>query len=259
MRGDLKTVLLFVGILAIVVVSSFLYSRSLNTAGPVGAASTPLGDPALPESLHPQLEAGLQALREKRTDEALLLLDLVPEDDPGYGVALSRLGFVLQRSGDLDGSLARYERLADLQHENPQAQTLVAWAYFRVGRFRDAELAALRALELDPAQNESRYDVALYRLASGELIQGIAAYHRAMAKDSRGLHFERAFEDLRQLHGANPELDGVHYALAFFAKTRNRRQLEITELEHFLERNPEGPAVEYARAALEEAREVVGN
>ena len=80
-----------------------------------------------------------------------------------------------------------------------------------------------------------------------------------MAQDSQGVHFERAFDDLRQMHDARPQLVGVHYALAFFAKTRNQRQLEVAELEHFFELNPEGPAVENARVALEEARGVVGN
>ena len=67
----------------------------------------------------------------------------------------------------------------------------------------------------------------------------------------------RAPQDLLDLHGSGAEIGSVHYAIAFFAKTLSRPDLEIEELKHYLEAVPSGPAADVARERLAEATESI--
>jgi hypothetical protein len=63
-----------------------------------------------------------------------------------------------------------------------------------------------------------------------------------------------ALEDLLRLEARHPDLADVHYALAFFARTLERPELEREQLERYLEMAPAGPTVAQAKARLAEIR-----
>jgi tetratricopeptide (TPR) repeat protein len=262
MNPVIKTILLLAGLLAVVIAGSYYYSRTMKP-GNADDTSTPESSTDAPQiyigaELHPDLDAGIKALQDNRLEEARARLEAVPETDRGYLLARQNLSRVLIRLGDLEGARRELERLADLQLDTPELLTGLAWLQYRLLDYEAAELSALRALEIDAEDAELRYSLGLFRLAQGRLPEAIDTYNRAMEQDPGRPTVSAALEKLIELHEERPDLAQVHYALAFFAKSLSRRELEIEELEHFLATDPQGSTAAVARERLEEARAAVG-
>ena len=101
MSSTLKTVLWLAALLVAVVVVSFLYSRSLRSGSDIPAPSPAAAVPlALPDQLHPDLQAGLEALEAEDPALAVEHLVRVPGGDPGYLLALQRLGLAHLQAGN---------------------------------------------------------------------------------------------------------------------------------------------------------------
>ena len=103
----------------------------------------------------------------------------------------------------------------------------------------------------------TKYNLALYRLAADRLPEAIDTYQRALEQDSSLATVSTALERLLELHEQRQDLPGVHYALAFFARTMSRPEQEVQELEHYLETNPNESTARIARARLDEARAIL--
>jgi tetratricopeptide (TPR) repeat protein len=259
MNPALRTIALFVGLLALVVVVALLMVKYTGErrGGEADVDPAPLnmspGESAV--SVHPDLQAGLDAVRDNRLEEASESFAKVPEGDPGYANALSNLAAIQLQLGELQGSWMTLMQLSALQPDNPDVYAAIGWVLYLLGRNAEAEMAALRAIELDDNHVAARYNVALYRLVQNRLPEAIKAYHRAMSRDGAMQYVGAAREHLVELQRNRPEFAEVHYALAYFANAVSNTEMEIEELEKYLALNPGGPAVEVARSRLAEAKE----
>jgi tetratricopeptide (TPR) repeat protein len=255
MKTQWKLPLVIGGLLVLVVICSYFYSLTLrgSTTEPV-SSSAPAEQEIAPAAVrHPDLEAGLAALRDDRLDEAQTLLEGVPSTDPSYLLALHNLAGLYLRQGKLESSAQALERLNTLQPDDAALQVSLGWAYFRLRRYPDAELEVLRALEVAPDHLPARFNVALFRVAQGKLPEAIRAYERAMAHPDAAGYVERGRRELAALVTALPGRPETHYALAYLASKTGSREEEIRQLERYLEMGPEGDAVEVARERLTEA------
>jgi tetratricopeptide (TPR) repeat protein len=82
-------------------------------------------------------------------DEARPLLERVIEIDPSNAFALNQLGYTLaERNVELSTALGYLERAHRLRPDDGGILDSLAWVYFRLGRFAEAEPLARRAIEL---------------------------------------------------------------------------------------------------------------
>jgi tetratricopeptide (TPR) repeat protein len=243
-----------------VIAGSYFYSRSVKTDALPDVMARPEPAPAstleLPPGveLNPDLAEGLQAFQDNRLEEARASLERVPAVDPGYLLALRNLGQVRGLLGDWEGAREALEQVLATQLDDAGTLETLGQVQYRLGDYEGAELSALRALEIGGDDPLLRFDLALYRVAGDRLLEALATYERAIADDPERTGTMKALQRLMSLHETHPEIPTVHYALAYFARRLSRQDLEIQELEHYLQTNPTGPTAAFARTRLEEAR-----
>jgi len=257
MNPVIRIALLLVALLAVVIAGSYFYSRSVKT-GVVTDVATPSDPAPAPEALlgadvNPDLAAGMRAFQDNRLEEARASLEKVPEADPGYLLALRNLGQVRGLLGDWEGAREALERLVDIQLDTRDSLAALGQVQYRLGEFEAAEFSALRALEIEQGDPMLRFDLALYRVAQNRLAEALDTYERAIELDSERALTMKALHRLMSLHDEHSEIPTVHYALAYFARRLSRLDLEIQELEHYLQTNPTGQTAEFARQRLDEA------
>ena len=259
MNPVIRIALILVALLAVVIAGSYFYSRSVKNGDVTDVAArpgpTPPPTPEVPLGieLNPDLAEGLQALQDNRLEEARASLEKVSELDPGYLLALRNLGQVRGLLGDWEGAREDLERVIELQVDTRDALTALGQVQYRLGDFDAAEVSALRALEIEQGDPLLRFDLALYRVAQDRLLEALDTYERAIEIDTERARIMMALQRLMSLHDDHPEIPAVHYALAYFGRRLSRLDLEIQELEHYLETNPAGQTAQFARQRLDEA------
>ena len=253
MKRDPKTLMLSGGLLVLVALGVVWIARDLRrgTSPMVLKEPTPSGGPA---RLHPDLTAGLEALRAEDLHTARDRLLRVPNTDPGYALALDNLGQVYEKMGDMAAAAKSYSEIISLQPENPEPYVSLSWVRYHLGDLEAAEIATLRTLEIAPRHVQARYNVALFRAAQGKVAEAIRAYSRALSMDPDRRYRWQAEDQLLTLSASRPDLADAHYALAYLANARGDPGEEIKRLENYLSLDPSGPAAETAKARLAEAR-----
>lgn len=162
------------------------------------------------EPCEPQIPAGLASLREAtRADPAEPLyentlglvhlgLDDLPRAleafqkavdlNPEYADAHHNLGVALAESGRWEEAVKAYQQaLAIPTYVHPESTyTTLGWAYYSLGRLREAESALLQAIRLEPTLQAAHYHLGLVRLKAGRRDEAKAAFRRAreLAPDS---------------------------------------------------------------------------
>jgi len=264
MNSTARLALLFIGLLALVILASLYYARVTQGSPEAASESVTSGESHPPEPLtlpvdaHPSLLAGLESIKAQELKTAREQLQQVPASDSGYLVALANLAGVHLQLGDLQASLEALQAYAEIRHEDPQAHINLSWGYFRLGRYEEAEMSSLRALEIDPGNLAARFNVGLFRVAQARLPEAIRAYERAMNQPAFDGYLRNAREHLASLQLSRPDLPDVFYAMAYFSHRLGENEGELRQLERYLSMAPQGPAVEIARQRLEEARRAVG-
>ena len=261
MNPVVRIALLIGALLAVVIAGSYYYSRSLEPAATGGSAAgaptaTPGMDVLVGQEVDEHLSAGLAAIKDNRLDDARASLEQVPEDDAGYLIALSNLAHVRAKLGDFPGANAALEKLHAMQLETQDTVALQAEVQYRLGDYAGAELSILRAIEIDDSKAILRYELALFRVAQGQLPEAIATYERAIASDPSRDAIGTALDQLSALHEAHPDLAAVHYALAYFGRRLAQPDLELEELQHFLAHETTSQAADLARNRLAELEKV---
>jgi tetratricopeptide (TPR) repeat protein len=262
MNPVVRIALLVGALLAVVIAGSYYYSRSLEPAS--GAAAAPAGGPAaapgidvlVGQEVNEHLSQGLAALKDNRLEDARASLEQVPDDDAGYLIALSNLAHVRAKLEDFAGARDAIERLHSMQLETQDTVALLAEVQYRLGDFNGAELSILRAIEIDDSKAVLRYELALFRVAQGQLPEALATYERAIASDPSRDAIGTALDQLSALHEAHPELPSVHYALAYFGRRLSQPDLEHEELQHFVALETNSQAADNARKRLAELDKV---
>jgi len=173
-------------LLAVVIAGSDYYSRTLQKGGEV-VSSAPEAPPTteilLGEQIDQNLADGLAAIKDNRLEDARASLERVPNDDPGYLVALRRLADVQTSLGDFQGALASLDHLSSMQVDTADALQLSSHLQYRLGDYAGAELSILRAMEINDSDPALRYELGLFRVAQGRLPEAIATYDRAIERD----------------------------------------------------------------------------
>jgi tetratricopeptide (TPR) repeat protein len=255
-QWDLKMLALSGGLLVVLILVMVWVALELRREKPGMILSD--GSVNLPPITHPDVEAGLEALRIGENEKARELFSRVPATDASYTVALQNLGLANEKLGNFEAATEVYRGIIALQPDNPEPYMSLAWAQYQMGRFDEAEFSALRVLEISSGHIPARYGVALFRVAGDRIAEAIQSYMRAIKLDPAGAYFPQAEDHLELLRADQPELASVHYALAYFANARGDRRQELEHLERFLALEPSGPAAATARERLTEARTAVG-
>jgi len=253
MNVTVRTILVFALLVGAVVFASLLYrSVSGTTAGAAG------NEAALQSiegaSLHPELKLALEAVHEDRQEDAIRHFRAVPTDSPDYPTVLRHLAILNARRGNYDEAIASLLQLVGQRQEDPEVHASLGWVFYLAKRYKDAEFAALRTLELDPVHVPTRFNIGLYRIAQGRNQLAISSYIRAMRGDPDGAQVTRHRDRLRVFHDAHPDLPAPHYALAFFADSMQDPRTEIDELEHYLQLAAGGSEKDAATKKLAEVR-----
>lgn len=205
---------------------------------------------ALPPQLDLELGAGLEAMRAGDLLEARKHLEHVRYGGFEFVIALENRITIENQLGGEQAGLSLLSTVARQHPGDAEIQLSVAWGYYELGRYADAEAAARQALAIDSRHIEAKYAVGLFHLARGDLGQAIDAYQSALREDRGFLHGQRALESLLRHQALHPDALEVHYGLGFFYSMLGWPELERDELERYLSRNPGGPAAEVARQRL---------
>jgi len=251
MNATVRTMLVFALLVGAVVVASLVYRRSAGGTVARPDAAVQLVDEA---SLHAELRLGLDALGEGREEDAVRHFHAGPTAAPNDATVLRQLAILAARGGNYDGAIDSLLQLVAQHQDDPEVHASLGWVFYLAQRYADAELAALRTLELDPAHIATRFNIGLYRIAQGRTQLAISSYIRAMRADPSGKYVTRHRDRLRGFHDEHSDQPAPHYALAFFANSMQDPRTEIDELEHYLQLAAGGSEKDAATKKLAEVR-----
>jgi tetratricopeptide (TPR) repeat protein len=113
-----------------------------------------------PSKIQPYLEAGLQAHKQGRLQEAIAAYQHVLAVSPDQADALNLLGAALLQIEQPAHAVGFLERALRHRRNDPGLQGNLAQAYFALGRYEEAHVAFRRASRLDPAQVHFQVGVA---------------------------------------------------------------------------------------------------
>lgn len=130
----------------------------------------------------------------------------------------------------LPQAIRNYERVLELAPDWIDAHINKGVALYQLGRIDDAKAAFLTAVQLDPLNGISRYNLGCVLEEQGEV--------------------EDAIRHLRRAAKAMPGHADVHFNLALAYEKKNEKRLAREEWTLYLRYAPNGPWAEQARARL---------
>lgn len=133
----------------------------------------------------------------------------------------------------LSQAIDTYERLLELAPDWIDAHINKGVALYQMGRIEDAKAAFLSAVQLDPLNGISRYNLGCVLEEQGEI--------------------DEAIRQLRRAEKAMPSHADVHFNLALAYEKKNERRLAREEWTLYLRYAPNGPWADQARARLKPA------
>lgn len=95
-------------------------------------------------------QKAIRLLKEKKTKEAMQLLEELLSDEPNDTFILYNLGICLSELGNYRESINTLEKCIMLNEKNSNAYVALGFSYFKEGIVKKAKEALLKALELDP-------------------------------------------------------------------------------------------------------------
>jgi hypothetical protein len=112
----------------------------------------------------------------ERPDAALASYELAIKNKPDYGAAHNNRGLLLKKQNRLDEALASYEQAISLEPGFAEAYNNRGVALHELKRL-DAALASYeQAIKLKPDYAEAHWNLALYRLSTGDWVRGWPEY-----------------------------------------------------------------------------------
>jgi tetratricopeptide (TPR) repeat protein len=137
-----------------------------------------------PDNLYVLVWSGRVARAQERWDEAVTHYARAVQVAPGHPDA--RLGLAVARlmRGEVDAAAPELRALPDAARSDAQGAWALGWLADREGHADVARAWYTRALELDPAEARSRYNLAVLE-------------HKAGALDAARAHYERLVADRR--------------------------------------------------------------
>ncbi len=161
-------------------------------------------------------------------EQAKGVLEAALAAKPGDTRLLSRMGYVARETGDVDGAIAAYTKVTEVNPDNAEAWLSLADLHAEAGRLTESEAAYQKVVEIDPESAHQTY----YNL--GATI--IKRNNRSETDTKRAIDaFKKALELKPDYALAARELT---FALIGMADRAGAKQV----LETFLEKNPGAPA-----------------
>ena len=118
---------------------------------------------------------GVRALDKGQYDEALRYLTEAVRLDPDYVEARVDLGAAYAKTGLPEQALDQYEQAFKLEPNVPLLHSNKAAALVILSRWEEAEQAARRALQLDPASIDANYMLGIALMGQGKITPETAA------------------------------------------------------------------------------------
>jgi tetratricopeptide (TPR) repeat protein len=150
--------------------------------------------------------------RQKKYDEAESYFRKVLADDARNAAALNYLGYMLVDHGTrLDEALAMIRKAVSLDPQNAAYLDSLGWAYFRLGRYEEAESELRKAserLESDPTVHQHLGD--LYQ-KTNRLKLAVAEWERSLEEWKKSVP---ADQDAAEIAKTQKKLDGAKVKLA---------------------------------------------
>lgn len=107
-----------------------------------------------------------------------------------------RRGTELLAGAHAHAAIAPLERARDLEPDQGSIREALARAYFRAGRFADAEGEFARALELDPVNDYALFGLGLCRARLGDPVSARGYLRRAVVMRPDAVHYRDALGGL---------------------------------------------------------------
>ena len=150
--------------------------------------------------------------RQKKYEEAESYFRKVLADDPRNAAALNYLGYMLVDHGTrLEEALAMIRKAVSLDPQNAAYLDSLGWAYFRLGRYEEAESELRKAserLESDPTVHQHLGD--LYQ-KTNRLKLAVAEWERSLEEWKKSVP---ADQDASEIAKTQKKLDGAKVKLA---------------------------------------------
>ncbi len=169
----------------------------------------------------------------KRDDLALKFINRRLEASPNSGSAWFNLGQIHQTRGDVDSSLACFDKAVQCDSDNPRYLLKLVGAQHRKGRFAEALPFAAECAQLDPANPTAHTSlgITLYRL--GREAEGLARFKEAFRLSNGGVeeasNLGAAYFGLRQDDSAR-----IYLSRAVQLGSREPRVYESLILAHLV-------------------------
>lgn len=123
---------------------------------PVGES----GEHPLPDSAYGWWREGLRAERDGRDDQAMHAYRRALKLDPGLGAALTNLGGLAHRRGDMAEARASFEAALALDPDQPEARYNLAHLLIEAGEVELGAAELRRVLELSPDFADAHFNLA---------------------------------------------------------------------------------------------------
>lgn len=167
---------------------------------------------------------------------------------PPSPMAHTKLGYGLQRQGDMDGAIAQFEAALDLAPDFVYARNNLAAAYAHLGDVEAARAQFAAAIAADPDNARAHVGIGQLRMLEGDMAGAREHFERALAADARDAdaHFHYA----RLIASEDEELARTHYERALALNPRD--PMYYTNLGNLYARRGDVPrAVNLYERALE--------
>jgi tetratricopeptide (TPR) repeat protein len=136
------------------------------------------------------------------------------------------------RTESLPMAVENYDRALELAPDWIDAHINKGVALYQMGRIEDARAAFFAAVQLDPLNGISRYNLGCVLEEQGEI--------------------EEAIKHLRRAAKAMPSHADVHFNLALAYEKKNEQRLAREQWALYIRYAPNGPWAEQARARLKQ-------
>lgn len=140
-------------------------------------------DPELEENLETDREKAIFYLAQGRDEEAKTILEPLARDssDP---VILASLGRSYQGVGDYKSAAAPFQRVLQLQPDNPRAHYELGSNFVMAGQHEEAKQPLLSSLELEPGNAMASGFLGMIYATEGNADKALEYYERAMSLET---------------------------------------------------------------------------
>jgi Flp pilus assembly protein TadD len=136
-----------------------------------------------PKAARKAFDQGLRAWKKGQSEQAVRYLGLAVGLDPSFGEARTVLGMMYAKTGQPREALEQYERALELEPNLAILHSDKAAALVMLSRWEEAELAARRALQIDPASIDANYMLGIAMMQQAKITPETAAHLAIAAKE----------------------------------------------------------------------------